>query len=177
VEYIKIAFVLSRFDSQPSYAQTYPSGSSLLYSSSYVFTTVTTFNTAVPINQGVYGTSAYNQFYYHLPDARYAIYGITWFILPKNSKTSCSTILLNGTLNSGDTLTVTTPNSNPTAFFVADIFTVNTDYLCNSNPNSPSSSQVLTIGQLSFFTVPKQRLQQYIVEDSISPIKILIYDV
>jgi hypothetical protein len=173
-----VAFVISRLDSALIPAQTYPSGSTLLYSSSYVYTNVTTFNSAFPIDQGVTGTSAFNQLYYHLPDARYTIYGITWFILPKNSNTSCSTILLNGTLNSGDTLTVTTPNSNPIAFFVADIFTVNLDVLCNPNPTtSPLSAQILAVGQLSFFTVPTQSLQQYIQEDSIAPITVPIFGV
>jgi hypothetical protein len=131
--------VISRLETAAINAGTYPAGSNLLYSSSYVYTPVTTFNTPVPIDQGSSGSpTSFNQFYYQLPDARYAIYGITWFILPKNTNTSCSTILINGTLNGGNTLTITTPNSNPTAFFVADIFTVNLGALCNSNPTTSS---------------------------------------
>jgi hypothetical protein len=171
--------VISRLESFAVTALTYPSGSKLVYSSSYVYSNITTFNNPVPIQRGASGSAtAFNQIYYHLPDARYAIYGITWFILPKNTNTSCSTILLNGTLNSGDTLTVTTPNSNPTAFFAADIFTVNLDVLCNPNPvTSPLSTQILAVGQLSFFTVPTQSLQQYIQEDSIAPINVLPFAV
>jgi hypothetical protein len=171
--------VISRLESAAILSGTYPAGSNLLYSSSYIYSNVTTFNTPVPIDHGTLGSpTAFNQLYYHLPDARYAVYGITWFILPKNTNTSCSTILLNGTLSTGDTLTVTTPNSNPTAFFVADIFTVNLNVLCNPNPTtSPLSAQILAVGQLSFFTIPTQSLQQYIQEDSIAPITVPIYGV
>ena len=37
LEYIKVAFVISRYDSQVITAGTYPSGSAMLYSASYVF--------------------------------------------------------------------------------------------------------------------------------------------
>jgi hypothetical protein len=73
-------------------------------------------------------------------------------------------------------LTITTPNSNPTAFFVADIFTVNLDQLCKPNPAvSPQFTQILAIGQLSLFTVPTQSLQQFIQEDNIAPITVPTY--
>jgi cell division protein FtsI/penicillin-binding protein 2 len=53
VEYIKVAFVMSRYDAYvDATTGTYPSGSLMLYSSSYVFTTVTTFNQAVAITRG-----------------------------------------------------------------------------------------------------------------------------
>jgi hypothetical protein len=168
LEYIKVAFVLSRFDSAiVNPAGTYPSGSRLLYTASYIYTPVTTFNSGVAAQRG----ATFNQRYYQLPDARYAIYGITQFDLPKNTNTVCSTILINATLNSVDTFTITTPNSNPTSFFfVADIFTVNLDNLCNPGNVASFQSQMSTVGQKSFFTVPTQSLQQYIQEDSTAPI-------
>lgn len=43
VTYMKVAFVISVMDTS-FIASSYPSGSNMLYSSSYVFTTVTTFN-------------------------------------------------------------------------------------------------------------------------------------
>ena len=110
---------------------TYPSGSSMLYSSSYVFTTVTTFNEAIPIQRGTGAT--FNQLHYVLPDTKYAIYGITRFQLPRDSTNTCSTISINATLDNINQFTVTTPNSNPTdIFFAADIFTKNVDTLCNT---------------------------------------------
>ena len=87
----------------------------MIYSSSYIFTPVTTFNTPVAVTRGT--GVAYNQNYYHLPDTRYAIYGITQFFIPKASNTTCSTISVNATLNSIDAFTITTPNTNPTNFF------------------------------------------------------------
>jgi hypothetical protein len=89
---------------------------------------------------------------------------VTQFELPKNTNTVCSTILINATLNSIDTFTMTTPNSNPTNFFfTADIFTVNLDNLCRTGA-TPLSTLQQTVGQKSFFTVPTQSLQQYIQE-------------
>lgn len=160
--------MISRFDSAlVSPASTYPSGSALLYSASHIYTPVTSFNSGVAAQRG----STYNQRYYPLPDARYAIYGVTQFDLPKNTNTSCSTIHINATLNSVDTFTITTPNSNPTSFFfVADIFTVNLDNLCNSGNSASFQTQMTIVGQKSFFTIPTQSLQQYIQEDSASPI-------
>lgn len=162
VTYMKVAFVISVMDTS-FIASSYPSGSNMLYSSSYVFTTVTTFNEAVPIVQGTFASAEYNQLYFRLPDNRYAIYGITNFELPNTA--SCSTILINATLNNIDSYTVTTPNGSPTNFFfVADIFTVNIDTLCR--PTSGSiSSQILTVGKKAFFTVPTQSLHQYILEE------------
>ena len=135
--YMKMAFVISRFDNE-KIDTGYPSTispndpSELLYSSSYIFTQVTSFNTAIAaVNKATIGTIEYNNYYYHLVDTRYAIYGITSFELPKDNTTSCSTILINATLDNIDTFTVTTPNDNPTnVFFAADIFTKNTDTLC-----------------------------------------------
>ncbi len=179
IEYIKIAFVLSRFDSGksdfpgvPAASITYPVGSALLYSSSYVFASVSTFNSAVALKKGATGTAtAFNQHYYHLPDARYAIYGITEFVFPKTNTTSCTTMVINATLDNIDTYTITTPNSSPTSFFfVADIFTVNIDVLCRPTDGSQFETQMLVVGQKSFFTVPTQSLQQYIVEDTSAPI-------
>ena len=164
---MKVAFVHSKYDSGVLY---YPTGSAMLYSSSYVFTNVTVFNSGVAIQQGAFGsTTEFNQIYYHLPDARYAIYGITSFNLPQNSNTSCSTILIDATLNSIDTYTITTPNINPTDFFFqADIFTVNIDNLCRPTVASGDTlySQVFTVGKKSYFTVPTQSQQQYILENA-----------
>lgn len=173
MEYIKVAIVLSRFDSAVvSPANTYPSGSLLLYTSSYLYTPVTTFNESIPIQRGTVA-AAFNQRYYHLPDARYSIYGVTSFDLPQNTNTSCSTILINGTLNSIDTFTVFTPNSNPTSFFfAADIFTVNLDVLCNNDPSIKFQTQMSIVGKKSYFTVPTMSLQQYILEDSATPITV-----
>lgn len=171
LEYIKVAFVISRFDIA---VPTYPMGNSLLqYSSSYIYTPVTVFNTAVPVQRGITPTFFPNRYYYQLPDARYAIYGVTAFDLPQNVNTSCSTILINATLDNVNTYTLTTPNSNPTnVFFVADIFTVNVDNLCSPTDGTPFSVQKETVGQKSFFTVPTMSLQQYIIEDSNAPITV-----
>ena len=115
MEFIKIAFVLSRLDNGAT-GGAYPTGSTLQYSSSYIFTPVTTFNTPVAVSRGT-TAAAFNKNYYHLPDTRYAIYGITQFFLPKSGNNTCSTISINSTLNSIDAFTVTTPNTNPTNFF------------------------------------------------------------
>lgn len=124
ITFIKVAFVHSRFDWQLTNAgggNVYPTDSTMIYSSSYVFTSVSTFNSPVAIIQG-----SFNNLYYHLPDTRYAIYGITNFNLPQGS--GCTTIKLNVTLDSIDAYTVTTPNANPAEiFFTADIFTKNID--------------------------------------------------
>ena len=179
LEYIKVAFVISRFDialatNRPGFPATYPMGNSLLqYSSSYIYTPVTTFNTAVPIQRSIVAPFYPNPNYYQLPDARYAIYGVTAFDLPQNVNTSCSTILINATLDNINTYTLTTPNSNPTnVFFVADIFTVNVDNLCAPTDGTPFSVQKEVVGQKSFFTVPTMSLQQYIIEDSNAPITV-----
>ena len=175
LEYIKVAFVISRFDSAlatnpPTNPPTYPMGNSLLqYSSSYIYTPVTIFNTAVPVQKGI----NLNPNYYQLPDARYAIYGVTAFDFPQNVNTSCSTILINATLDNINTYTLTTPNSNPTnVFFVADIFTVNVDNLCAPTDGTPFATQKEVVGQKSFFTVPTMSLQQYIIEDTVVPITV-----
>ena len=162
MEYIKVAFVLSRFDSAAAAANpvTYPA-TNLLYSSSYIYTPVTTFNSPVVLVKG----TASNLYYYRLPDTRYAIYGISRFSIPKNTNTSCSTILINSTLNNIDSYTITTPNINPSNFFFqADIFTKSLSSLCNSDPiNSPLSTQIFTSSQKTFVTVPTQSLQQFIL--------------
>lgn len=167
LEYIKVAFVISRYDIALT---TYPMGNSLLlYSSSYIYTPVTTFNTAVPVQRNV----NLNPNYFQLPDARYAIYGVTAFDFPQNVNTSCSTILINATLDNINTYTLTTPNSNPTSvFFVADIFTVNVDNLCAPTDGTPFATQKEVVGQKSFFTVPTMSLQQYIIEDTVTPIAV-----
>ena len=166
--FIKVAFVYSRHDYFLTIAAggpTYPSGSNMLYSSSYVFTNVTTFNTAVAITRGTAGsTTEFSQYYYHLPDARYAIYGITNFDIPQG--TGCSTLKVNATLDSIDAYTVTTPNANPAnMFFVADIFTKNIDQLCQPGNNALLASQIFTVGKKSFFTIPTQSVDQNIIEE------------
>ena len=162
MEYIKVAFVLSRFDSKAAADGTYPA-TNLLYSSSYIYTPVTTFNSPVVLVKGT--VPAPNQYYYRLPDTRYAIYGISRFSIPKNTNTSCSTILINSTLNNIDSYTITTPNINPSNFFFqADIFTKSISSLCNNDPiNSPLSTQIFTSSQKTFVTVPTQSLQQFIL--------------
>jgi hypothetical protein len=183
LEYIKVAFVYSVMDTafKPVQPAQYPSiylesavtpfTSGLSYSSSYVFTKVSTFNAAVPIQQGdttkTTGTGlTYNQHYMRLPDARYAIYGLTGFSFPRNKNSSCSSnIWVNSTLNSINTYTINTPNSNPTNFwFSADIFTVNVADLCIPADGSSPFTFITTIGQKNYFTVPTQSLQQYIQE-------------
>lgn len=165
LEYIKVAFVISRFDIA---LPTYPMGNSLLqYSSSYIYTPVTTFNTAIPLHRGV----NLNPNYYQLPDARYAIYGITSFDLPRNVATSCSVISVDATLNNVNSITVNTANSNPTnIYFVGDIFTVNVDNLCAPSNGLPFSSQVEKLSDKIFTTVPTMSLEQYIIEDTVAPI-------
>ena len=162
--YIKVAFVYSRLDYFLTIAgggSTYPAGSNMLYSSSYVFTNVTTFNTAVAITRAT-TTTEFNRFYYHLPDTRYAIYGITNFDIPQGA--GCTTIKVNATLDSIDAFTVTTPNANPAnMFFVADIFTKNIDQLCQPGNNALLASQIFTVGKKSFFTIPTQSLEQFIL--------------
>ena len=141
--------------------------SALSYSSSYVFTKVSSFNTAVPITQGLNSNKkAYNQRYMRLPDARYAIYGLTGFSFPKNKNSTCSsTIWVNSTLNNVNTYTISTPNSNPTDFwFSADIFTVNVFTLCTPSDGTSPFTFITTIGQKNYFTVPTQSIQQYIQE-------------
>lgn len=174
LEYIKIGFVYSRFDDAISdpITGTYPYGSSLLYTSSYIFDKVVKFNTTIPVKKGLLGSaSEYNQHYYRLPDTRYAIYGLTAFSLPKSTTTVCgSQIWVNATLTSINTYNMFTPNLSPTNFyFSADIFTLNLDVLCASlDPNVPTFSDVLIVGKKNYFTVPTQSLEQYIVEDPIN---------
>lgn len=185
LQYIKLAFVYSVFDAFYKPAQTateltptiYNTGfgatiSNLPYSSSYVFTRVTSFNTANPIQQGdttkiTGATLTYNQNYMRLPDARYAIYGLTGFSFPKNSNSTCtSTLWINSTLNSINTYTVNTPNPNPTAiYFSADIFTSNVGTLCTPTTAGTSPYTFInTVGKKNYFTVPTQSIQQYIQE-------------
>ena len=177
VNYIKVAFVHSRFDYQLTDAAagaglgTYPSQSNMLYSSSYVFTEVTTLNTAVSITAGVItsvtGTDLnFNRRYYHLPDTRYAIYGLTNFEFP--TSTSCTNIKIDATLNSIDLFTISTLNTGVTnLFFVADIFTKNIDALCQPAAGTLLASQVLTVGEKRYFTIPTESSNQYIIEESV----------
>jgi len=51
--------------------------------------------------------------------------------------------------------------------FLADIFTVNIDKLCNANSNNPISSVFTTVGAKNFFTVPTMSLQQFILEQAV----------
>ena len=170
ITFIKVAFVHSRLDFHLTAAgaaptATYPSGSVMLYSSSYVFTSVSEFNVPVAINRGTWASATeFNQLYYHLPDTRYAIYGITNFDIPQGS--GCATIKVNATLDSIDAFTITTPNANPAnVFFVADIFTRNIDQLCQPGNNALLASQIFTVGKKSFFTIPTQSLEQFIIEE------------
>ncbi len=102
-----------------------------------------------------------------LPDNRYSIFGLTGFNLPKNSKSNCSsTIWINATLDSINTYTVSTPNANPSDFFVSgDIFTVNVDKNCPPPDGVDDRFSFLTtIGQKDYFTVPTQSQEQFILE-------------
>jgi hypothetical protein len=183
LQYIKVAFVYSVFDAyyvpnQSTFQNTpsnYYPGSVLSYSSSYVFDKVAHFNTATPIKQGnpsqtVAPTITYNQHYMRLPDARYAIYGLTSFSFPQNANSSCTTsISVSTILNSINTYTINTPNPNPTNFyFSADIFTVNVDNLCIPSDGSSPFAFVSTIGNKNYFTVPTQSIQQFIQEWPVS---------
>ena len=171
ITFIKIAFVHSRFDMALSDVivgaglGTYPSQSNMIYSSSYIFTSVGTTNSAVSITQGAAVATEFNQKYYHLPDTRYAIYGLTGFEFPTG--TSCTTIKINATLDNIDTYTVTTPNTATNLFFVADIFTKNIDQLCQPGNNQLLASQVFTVGQKSYFTIPTESVEQYIIEEPV----------
>jgi len=145
--------------------------SALSYSSSYVFTRVSSFNTAVPITQGLNSRNTgaginFNQHYMRLPDARYAIYGLTGFSFPRNRNSTCaSTLWVNSTLNNINTYTISTPNPNPSEFwFSADIFTVNVFTLCTPSDGTSPFTFINTIGQKNYFTVPTQSVQQYILE-------------
>ena len=184
LQYLKVAFVYSVMDTffkpdqaSSAYPAVYekktvtPFTSALSYSSSYVFTKVSSFNTAVPITQGLNSKSTgaginYNQHYMRLPDARYAIYGLTGFSFPKNRNSTCtSTLWVNSTLNNINTYTISTPNPNPTEFwFSADIFTVNVFTLCAPSDGTSPFTFITTIGQKNYFTVPTQSVQQYILE-------------
>ena len=168
---MKIAYVHSRFDSG-KVATGYPStitttASALLYSASYIFTQVTTFNQEIAaVNGKAIGAIQYNNYYHHLVDTRYAIYGISMFDLPKTTNTTCSTILMNATLNNIDSYTVTTPNDNPSnIYFSADIFTKNTDQLCvPSDDPDGYKTEMLVAGQKDYFTIPTLSDEQYILE-------------
>jgi hypothetical protein len=185
LQYVKVAFVYSVMDTKfkpdqtanPLYPAVYqrmpvtPFTSTLSYSSSYIFTKVASFNTAVPIAQGDTtktsgATITYNQHYMRLPDARYAIYGLTGFSFPQNKNSLCSsTIWVNTTLNNINTYTISTPNSNPSNFwFSADIFSANVFTLCTPSDGVSPFSFLTNIGKKSFFTVPTQSIQQYIQE-------------
>ena len=165
--YIKIAFVISRFDSGRVNAANdpYPAGSNMIYSSSYVFAKVETFNSAVALVKGA-AAGTYNQNYYHLPDARYAIYGLVQFNIPKGATNPCSTILLNATLNSIDTYTVTSPNTNLVdVYFKAQIFTKNVGQLCQPGNNALLANPVFTVVHKTQTLVPDRHDQQYFQED------------
>lgn len=181
LQYIKLAFVYSVMDSayKPTQSPTthYPTvyhedlvnqkSSALSYSSSYVFTKVSKFNVAVPITQGdTTKTTDYNQHYMTLPDARYAIYGLTGFSFPKNKNSLCSsTIWVNSTLDNINTYTISTPNPNPTDFwFSADIFVKNIFEICTPSDGTSPFSFLTNIGKKSYFTVPTQSIQQFILE-------------
>jgi hypothetical protein len=165
LEWIKIGFVYSRLDEA---ATDYPLNSDLLYSSSYIYTQVINFNVTVPLDPGASGQ--FNSHYTRLPDARYAIYGLSAFTLPYGNTTSCTQLYVNATLNSISSYTVTTPNIAPTnVFFSADIFTVNVDVLCASNITGvPTITDIDTVAKKSYFTVPTQSLEQYILEDDVT---------
>ena len=142
---------------------TVPFASALSYSSSYIFTKVASFNTAVPIVQGdttmtTGPTITYNQHYMRLPDTRYAIYGLTGFSFPKNNVSVCSsTLWVNATLDNINTFTITTPNDHPVNFwFSADIFVKNVFELCTPSDGTSPFSFLTNIGKKSFFTVPTQ---------------------
>ena len=96
---------------------------------------VTTFNTSVPVTHTVSTSSSNaNKNFYRLPDHRYAIYGLTSFTLPKSATTSCTTLYVNATLNTADSIIVNTFTTNPQDFyFAADIFTKRVDQICSSN--------------------------------------------
>jgi hypothetical protein len=117
-------------------------------------TNVSTFNEGVAIIQGdTTTTTGFNQRYYSLPDARYAIYGLTNFDIPTGS--TCTTLKMNATLDNIDTYTVTTPNSNiANVLFVADIFTKSVTELCQPANGALLESQIFTLGKKSYFTVP-----------------------
>ena len=175
IAFIKVAFVHSRFDYRFTFRSgsattTYPSGSAMLYSSSYVFTNVSTFNSPVAINRpadtaaGIALIDNWNRRYYHLPDARYAIYGLTNFDIPQGS--GCTTLKVNATLNNIDSYTIETPNANPTnMFFVADIFTKNIDQLCQPGNNALLASQINTLTSSTFKTIPTESVKQFIIEE------------
>ncbi len=186
LQYIKLAFVYSIMDAfyKPAqggatrYPTVYnenpeaPFSSALSYSSSYVFTKVSTFNAAVPIIQGdttkttLADGITYNQWYMTLPDARYAIYGLSGFSIPKNKNSVCtSTLWVNATLNNINTYTVSTPNANPANFwFSADIFAKNVFEICTPADGTSPFSFLTNIGKKSFFTVPTQSIKQFIQE-------------
>ena len=180
ITFIKVAFVHSRFDYQftarsGSATTTYPSGSAMLYSSSYVFTNVSSFNApvviAAPADIAVANT--WNRRYYHLPDTRYAIYGLTNFDIPQG--TGCTTLKVNATLNSIDAYTIETPNANPTnMFFVADIFTKNVDQLCQPGNNALLASQILTLTSSTFKTIPTESVKQFIIEEPQTPPTVVV---
>ena len=184
ITFIKVAFIHSRFDYQFTFRSgsataTYPSGSAMLYSSSYVFTNVSTFNSPVAITRpadttaGIALTNNWNRRYYHLPDTRYAIYGLTNFDIPQGS--GCTTLKVNATLNSIDAYTIETPNANPTnMFFVADIFTKNVDQLCQPGNNALLASQILTLTSSTFKTIPTESVKQFIIEEPQTPPTVVV---
>ncbi|MFM7850755.1 MAG: hypothetical protein ACKO96_02285, partial [Flammeovirgaceae bacterium] len=152
LNYIKIGFVYTRYnnfiDQFPNAASTLTASSTrslyqyaggytntntanLQYTSSHVFTSVGTFGSAQTLVRRK-ALGEWNRFYFTLPDARYAIYGLSSFDLPKSSTNLCSgNINIDAKLNSINSYTVTTTNASPQNFiFSADIFTVNHFMLC-----------------------------------------------
>lgn len=145
---------------------TYPLGSQLSYTSSAIFTAVSTFNKAVPLIQGATGNnSAYNWHYFRIPSIQYSIYGLSSFAIPATG--TCASISINSSLTSPSAYIVSTSNTNPnTVFFSADIFAQNIKTLCQSNDSTiPTFVDQGTVGMISLFTVPTQSNQQYIVVD------------
>lgn len=180
LEYVKIAFVLSRYDKLYTGAYV-PTGttewtgnyhvvngySTHLFSASYIYEKVGTFNQTVNIQQTAAATTG-NHFYYKLPDARYSIFGLTSFELPTSATYGCgSSIWINATLNNINSYTVNTPNTGPLNVIVSgDIFTRNIYELCTPDdlPLSLPYNWANTFGKKSYFTVPTQSEEQYIIE-------------
>ena len=167
IKYLKVAFVLSRLDEffisgtgpLPSreYTEftTAPERSTLLYSSSYIYEAVTTFNESVALKQGA-SPSEFNQNYYKLPDKRYSFYGLSSFELPTSTVYSCTTIEITVTLDSFDTYTVFTPNLGRNHFLISgDIFTKNMWDLCApSDPTDDRFENLVTFGKKSETVIP-----------------------
>ena len=166
---MKIAFVLSKVDKAryDTADPPYPAGSLLLYSSSYMFASVTTFNSAVSVTRPPlpHTITEFNQNYFHLPDTRYAIYGLTSFKVPKGASTTCSTLLMNATLTNIDSYTVTSPNAPTNVVFKADIFTKNIKDLCKPASGADLANAVFTVGQKLQTISPDNHNEQRFQED------------